>query len=54
MKRGQGNMRRAEMQSRKTRPPAVAGLFYPNNPNQLQTDVWDLLAAVAPPPPGGQ
>ena len=43
-------MRQAEMQSWETRPPAVAGLFYPNNPDRLQTDVWDLLAAVAPPP----
>jgi hypothetical protein len=43
-------MRRAEAQSWKTRPPAVAGMFYPNNPDRLQTDVWDLLAEVAPPP----
>ena len=42
-------MRLAEMQSPKTRPPAVAGLFYPNDPDRLQTDVRDLLAAVALP-----
>jgi AmmeMemoRadiSam system protein B len=42
-------MRRAEMQSRKTRPSAVAGLFYPNDPVRLQTDVRDLFAAVAQP-----
>ena len=43
-------MRRAEAQSGKTRPPAVAGTFYPHNPDRLQTDVLDLLAEVAPPP----
>ena len=43
-------MRRAEAQSWKTRPPAVAGTFYPYNPDRLQKDVWDLLAEVAPPP----
>lgn len=42
-------MRRAEMQSPKTRPPAVAGLFYPNDPVRLQTDVRDLFTAVAQP-----
>jgi AmmeMemoRadiSam system protein B len=43
-------MRRAEMQSPKTRPPAVAGMFYPNSRDRLQMDVLDLLAAVAPTP----
>ena len=43
-------MRRTEAQSWKTRPPAVAGTFYPNNPDRLQKDVWDLLAEVARPP----
>ena len=37
------------MQFRKTRPPAVAGLFYPNDPVRLQTDVGDLFTAVAQP-----
>jgi AmmeMemoRadiSam system protein B len=40
-------MRRAEAQSWKTRPPAVAGTFYPASPDRLQTDVLDLLAGVA-------
>jgi AmmeMemoRadiSam system protein B len=43
-------MRRAEAQSWKTRPPAVAGTFYPASPDRLQTDVLDLLAGVAPTP----
>jgi MEMO1 family protein len=42
-------MRRAEAQSGKTRPPAVAGTFYPHNPDRLRTDVLDLLAEAAPP-----
>jgi AmmeMemoRadiSam system protein B len=45
-------MRRAEAQFRKTRPPAVAGLFYPSDPERLQSDLSDLLAAAAAPSPG--
>jgi MEMO1 family protein len=33
----------------KTRPPAVAGLFYPRDPVRLQTEVTELLSEVAPP-----
>jgi AmmeMemoRadiSam system protein B len=32
-----------------SRPPAVAGLFYPGDPDRLQTQVRDLLADVAVP-----
>ena len=31
-----------------TRPPAVAGLFYPGNPTELMTMVDELLAAAKP------
>ena len=40
---------RAEPQSGTIRPPAVAGMFYRNNPDRLRTEVLDLLAEVAPP-----
>ena len=33
----------------RTRPPAVAGLFYPRDPVELQTEVAELLSEVAPP-----
>ena len=32
-----------------TRPPAVAGLFYPRDPARLQTEVLELLGRGAPP-----
>ena len=35
-----------------TRPSAVAGLFYPGDPDRLRTQVLDLLADVAAPPNG--
>jgi AmmeMemoRadiSam system protein B len=38
---------RAGSQSVKVRPPAVAGLFYPGNPDRLQAQVSELLADVA-------
>jgi AmmeMemoRadiSam system protein B len=38
---------RAVPQSMATRPPAVAGLFYPGDPDQLRTQVLDMLADVA-------
>jgi MEMO1 family protein len=37
----------AGLQNMTTRPPAVAGLFYAGDPDQLQTQVLDLLADVA-------
>ena len=40
---------RAELHSGTIRPPAVAGMFYPGNPDRLRMDVRDLLAGVAPP-----
>lgn len=40
---------RAEPHSGTIRPPAVAGMFYPGNPDRLRMDVRDLLAGVAPP-----
>lgn len=40
---------RADPQCRTIRPSAVAGMFYPRNPDRLRTDVLDLLAEVAPP-----
>ena len=43
-------MRQAAGQSWNTRLPAVAGMFYPNSPDRLQTDVLDLLAEAAPKP----
>jgi AmmeMemoRadiSam system protein B len=39
----------ADLQSAKTRPPAVAGLFNPRDPVPLRTEVLELLAGDAPP-----
>jgi AmmeMemoRadiSam system protein B len=39
-------MARAALQAEKIRPPAVAGSFYPRDPQRLRADVKDLLAAV--------
>jgi len=43
--RERGKMR-ADSQSMTTRPSAVAGLFYADDPDRLRTQVSDLLAAV--------
>ena len=40
---------RAEPLSRPTRPPAVAGMFYPDDTNRLRADVLNLLDRFAPP-----
>ena len=40
---------RAVLQSTTTRPAAVAGLFYADDPDRLRTQVLDLLADVAAP-----
>ena len=32
----------------RVRPPAVAGLFYPQDPVRLQSEVLELLGGVAP------
>src|SRR5262249_53574553 len=37
-------------QDARTRPPAVAGHFYPRDPAQLRSEVQDFLAASAPGP----
>ena len=47
IKREWGKMR-ADPQSMTTRPSALAGLFYDNDPDRLRTQVLDLLADVAP------
>ena len=39
----------ADLQGARTRPAAVAGLFYPRDPIRLQTEVLELLGGVAPP-----
>lgn len=36
-----------DLRGARTRPPAVAGLFYPGDPGRLQTHVLDLLGGVA-------
>jgi len=46
IRRERGKMR-ADPQSMTTRPSAVAGLFYDDDPDRLQTQVFDLLADVA-------
>ncbi|MGC2461935.1 MAG: AmmeMemoRadiSam system protein B [Steroidobacteraceae bacterium] len=46
VRREQDKMR-AESQSMTTRPSAVAGLFYADDPDQLRMQVLDLLADVA-------
>ena len=38
----------AEPHSGTIRPPAVAGMFYPGNPDRLRMDVRDLLGRFAP------
>ena len=38
----------ADLQGVRTRPAAVAGLFYPADPVRLQTEVLELLGAAAP------
>ena len=40
----------ADLQDPKTRPAAVAGLFYPRDPVRLQTQVTELLGGIAPAP----
>src|SRR3954471_23779210 len=40
------NAMEARPADRMTRPPAVAGLFYPAEPHRLHTDVARLLAAA--------
>jgi AmmeMemoRadiSam system protein B len=39
----------ADSKATRTRPPAVAGLFYPRDPVRLQTEVTELLSEVSPP-----
>ena len=39
----------ADLQSPRTRPAAVAGLFYPRDPIRLQTEVLKLIGGVATP-----
>ena len=39
---------RADVQGPRTRPAAVAGLFYPRDPVRLQTEVLELLGGAAP------
>ena len=39
----------ADSKATRTRPPAVAGLFYPREPVRLQTEVRELLSEVASP-----
>ena len=39
----------ADLRGAGTRPPAVAGLFYPRDPARLQTEVLELLGGGAPP-----
>jgi hypothetical protein len=46
VRREQDKMR-AESQSMTTRPSAVAGLFYADDPDRLRTQVLDLLGDVA-------
>jgi len=41
----------AEFTSGDTRPPAVAGMFYPADPQRLAGDVESLLTASVPPDP---
>jgi MEMO1 family protein len=38
----------ADVQGPRTRPAAVAGLFYPRDPIRLQTEVLELLGGAAP------
>jgi AmmeMemoRadiSam system protein B len=45
----QGEATVAALASEKVRPPAVAGQFYPGNPQRLRTNVADLLAQAAVP-----
>src|ERR1017187_6788506 len=45
IRRERGKMR-ADPQSMTTRPSAVAGLFYDDDPDRLRTQVLDLLADV--------
>src|SRR5450759_730062 len=46
IRRERGKMR-ADPRSMTTRPSAVAGLFYDDNPDRLRTQVLDLLADAA-------
>src|SRR5450756_1581361 len=46
IKRERGKMR-TDPQSMTTRPSAVAGVFYDDNPDRLRTQILDLLADVA-------
>ena len=39
----------ADLQGGRTRPAAVAGLFYPADPVRLQTEVLELLGGATPP-----
>jgi MEMO1 family protein len=39
----------ADSKATRTRPPAVAGLFYPRDPVRLQTEVLEFLGRGAPP-----
>jgi MEMO1 family protein len=39
---------RADTQTRTVRPPAVAGTFYPREPDRLRLHVQSLLADVGP------
>ena len=39
----------ADLQGARSRPAAVAGLFYPRDPVRLQTEVLELLGGVSPP-----
>jgi MEMO1 family protein len=41
--------RKVRAELRNTRPPAVAGQFYPADPNRLQADVQHLLTSSSPP-----
>jgi len=38
-----------DLQDPRTRPAAVAGLFYPRDPVQLQTEVLEFLGGASPP-----
>jgi MEMO1 family protein len=46
IRRERGKMR-ADLHGRTTRPSAVAGLFYADDPDRLRTQVFDLLTDVA-------
>jgi MEMO1 family protein len=38
-----------DLQGARTRPAAMAGLFYPRDPIRLQTEVLELLGGASPP-----